>query len=129
MPYKDLHSEPFDETTITKLEIFENYAEAWIPTFLMQKEVMEIHIFDFFSGPGYDVNNALGSPIRLLNQIDSFLILILRTKTKVVLHLNEFEPGKVRQEKYMCLEKNCQEFLDAHPKFRYFIEVKCPQTT
>ncbi len=29
MPYKDLHSDLFGETTITKLEIFEDYAEAW----------------------------------------------------------------------------------------------------
>ena len=54
MPYKDLHSEPFDETTITKLEIFEDYAEAWIPTFVMQRSVDEIHVFDFF-----EVTNAL----------------------------------------------------------------------
>ena len=39
----DLHSKPFDESTITKLEIFEDYAKAWIPTFVMQKDIKEIH--------------------------------------------------------------------------------------
>ena len=38
----------FDSGTITKLEIFEDYAQAWIPTFLPQAHFSEIHIFDFF---------------------------------------------------------------------------------
>ena len=32
---KNLHEKPFEETTIAKLEIFEDYAQAWIPTFVM----------------------------------------------------------------------------------------------
>ena len=44
MGAKNIHSEPFDKGTITKLEIFEDYAQAWIPTFVMQS-VKEIHIF------------------------------------------------------------------------------------
>ncbi len=98
MPYKDLHSDPFDETTITKLEIFENYAEAWIPTFVMQKGIAEIHVFDFFSGPGYDKIGIPGSPIRLLKQINSFLGIFLQIGTKIVLHFNEFEPNKAKQD-------------------------------
>lgn len=47
MPYKDLHEDPFDESTIAKLEIFEDYAQAWIPTFVMQG-IPTICIFDFF---------------------------------------------------------------------------------
>ncbi|HTE31975.1 MAG TPA: three-Cys-motif partner protein TcmP [Chryseolinea sp.] len=124
MPYKDLHSEPFDETTITKLEIFEDYAEAWIPTFVMQPGIDEIHVFDFFSGPGCDKNEVAGSPIRLLAKITSYLGLFLSTKTKIVLHLNEFEPTKVRQEKFDLLKKNCEEFLVANPKLRYFVTVE-----
>jgi hypothetical protein len=53
MGYKDLHEEPFDESTIAKLEIFEDYAQAWIPTFVMQG-IPTINIFDFFAGTGYD---------------------------------------------------------------------------
>lgn len=124
MPYKDLHSEPFDETTITKLEIFEDYAEAWIPTFVMQPGIDEIHVFDFFSGPGFDKNEVAGSPIRLLTKINSYLGLFLSTKTKIVLHLNEFEPGKAKQEKFVLLKQNCDEFLTANPKLRYFVTVE-----
>ena len=124
MPYKDLHSDPFNDTTITKLEIFEDYAEAWIPTFVMQANIPEIHVFDFFSGPGYDKNGLPGSPIRLLDKIKSYLGLFLSTQTKIVLHLNEFEPSKVNQEKFKLLQQNCNEFLDLNPKLKYFTTIE-----
>lgn len=124
MPYRDLHSDPFDETTITKLEIFEDYAEAWIPTFLMQKNIDEIHVFDFFSGPGYDKNGVAGSPIRLLNKINSYLNPFVNTITKVILHLNEFEPIKIKQGKFNLLQKNSEEFLNANPKLKDFASVE-----
>lgn len=93
MGSKNIHLEPFDKGTITKLEIFEDYAQAWIPTFVMQS-AKEIHIFDLFSGPGYDSKNIPGSPIRLLEKINEHLGIIMSKKTKIVLHLNEFEPKK-----------------------------------
>ena len=31
----DLHRHPFDEGTITKLEIFEAYTKEWLPVFVM----------------------------------------------------------------------------------------------
>jgi hypothetical protein len=62
MPKKDLYEKPFDEGTITKLEIFENYAKEWIPTVVMGG-YPEIWIFDFFAGTGYDKNDIAGSPL------------------------------------------------------------------
>jgi len=67
MPYKDLHEEPFDQTTIAKLEIFEDYAQAWIPTFVMRGDSI-ICVFDFFAGTGYDINGVPGTPIRILKK-------------------------------------------------------------
>lgn len=123
MSYRDLHNKPFDKGTIAKLEIFENYAQAWIPTFVMQPHISEIHIFDFFSGPGYDAENIPGSPIRILQKIDEQLGNILARKTKIVLHFNEFEPTKKSQEKFEQLKNNCEEFISSHPKFKYFLTV------
>lgn len=100
MSSKNLHTEPFDRGTITKLEIFENYVQAWIPTFVMQSYVSEIHIFDFFAGPGFDSENVPGTPIRILQKIKEQLGQILKKKTKIVLHFNEFEPTKKTQGKY-----------------------------
>lgn len=123
MGSKNIHIEPFDRGTITKLEIFEDYAQAWIPTFVMQPTVSEIHIFDFFSGPGYDCNDIAGSPIRILQKINEQLGNILVKKTKIVLHLNEFEPTKKAQVKFEMLQENCETFIANNPKFKYFLTV------
>lgn len=122
MGSKNIHSEPFDKGTITKLEIFEDYAQAWIPTFVMQS-VKEIHIFDFFSGPGYDSKNVPGSPIRILNKINEHLGIIMLKKTRIVLHLNEFEPIRKKQEKFELLKENCNEYINQNPKFKYFLTI------
>lgn len=123
MGYRDLHLEPFDEGTLSKLEIFEDYTEAWIPPFVM-KGVEEIHIFDVFAGPGYDLNGVPGSPIRTLQMIVKHIGIILQKKTNITLHLNEFEPNKGEQEKFELLRKNCKKYISDHEKLKYCLEVK-----
>ena len=49
----DLHRHPFDEGTITKLEIFEAYTKEWLPVFVMSP-YQHICIFDLFAGTGRD---------------------------------------------------------------------------
>jgi len=88
----DLHSKPFDEPTITKLEIFEDYTEAWLPTFIMQKR--SVCIFDFFAGTGYDKNGVPGSPIRILNQIQQHRGNIFKNEVEIKLYLNEYDESK-----------------------------------
>ncbi len=128
MGYKDLHDSPFDESTIAKLEIFQDYAQAWIPTFVMQDHVLEIHIFDFFAGTGYDKNGIPGSPIRILTKIQEQKGYLFQKEVNVVLHLNEFEPTKKKQQKYEQLKRSCSEFMDKDTslsnrvKIRYYNE-------
>ncbi|MEX2592798.1 MAG: three-Cys-motif partner protein TcmP [Anditalea sp.] len=117
MPVKDLHNKPFDKGTIAKLELFEDYAQAWIPTFVMKGE-KEIHIFDFFAGPGYDSNNVPGSPIRILNKINEQLGNIFSKGTKIIVHFNEFDFDKLK-----VLENNCTEYLSLNPKFKHFLKL------
>lgn len=88
MAYKDLHDEPFDSGTLAKLEIFEDYAKAWIPTFVMQRFPM-ICNYNFFAGTGYDKNGQEGSPIRILNKIKEQVGNIFKFKVKVRLYLND----------------------------------------
>ncbi|MDD2982441.1 MAG: three-Cys-motif partner protein TcmP [Crocinitomicaceae bacterium] len=90
----NLHDKPFDETTIIKLKLFEDYAQAWIPTFVMQGYLKEIHIFDFFAGTGYDLNGIAGSPIRLIEKIIEQRGNIFQKKISIILHLNEFDKNK-----------------------------------
>ena len=66
----DLHRHPFDEGTITKLEIFEAYTKEWLPVFVMSS-YQHIYIFDLFAGTGRDQKGVAGSPVWILQQIKS----------------------------------------------------------
>lgn len=123
MARKDLHSEPFDETTISKLEIFEDYAQAWIPTFVMQGRP-QIHIFDFFAGTGYDKVGVKGSPIRILDKIHGQIGNVFKKKTKIIVHLNEYEPNKSKQEKFESLKESCENYLEENDAVRRAISIK-----
>ena len=118
MPTKNLHDKPFDESTIAKLEIFQDYAQAWIPTFVMQN-ISTISIFDFFAGTGYDKNGIAGSPIRILKKIKEQVIQIFQRKVKVVIYLNEFE-----QKKYELLKKACADYLEENDHVKSAVEIK-----
>jgi three-Cys-motif partner protein len=104
----DLHDRPFTPGTLTKLEIFEKYTQAWIPVFAITKG-QNVFIVDFFAGTGYDLNGVPGSPIRILSKILEFSELLLKNKTKVHLHLNEFKKGKCK-----LLIQACTEFIEKH---------------
>jgi three-Cys-motif partner protein len=121
MPYKDLYEEPFDESTVAKLEIFEDYAQAWIPTFVMQG-IATICIFDFFAGTGYDKNGVAGSPIRILEKIKEQIGYIFQKNVKIKVYLNEFEPNKKEQKKFQLLQTACNDFLEANKNVKRAIE-------
>ena len=74
MTASDFHKKTFDEGTLTKLQIFELYSREWLPVFLAQERPLrpEIHLFDFFAGPGTDVVGEFGSPLRLLRQLKGY---------------------------------------------------------
>lgn len=74
MSLDDFHNKPFDEGTLTKLQIFELYAREWFPVFLSPSNpfLSAIHVFDFFAGPGTDCKKVLGSPLRLLRQLQEY---------------------------------------------------------
>jgi len=105
MAIKNLHEKPFDEGTITKLEIFENYAREWLPTFIMSNQ-KELWIFDFFAGVGYDKNGVAGSPIRILQQIKNQIGNIFQKKTKINVCFNEYN-----KQKYEQLQQSCNKYI------------------
>lgn len=115
---KNLHETPFDETTIAKLQIFEDYAQAWIPTFVMQGN-LTICIFDFFAGTGYDKKGVPGSPIRILEKIKEQVIPIFQKKTKVKVFFNEFDKTKFEQLSYAC-----NQFLNSNDQVASAVELR-----
>jgi len=110
MPGKNLHSEPFSEETITKLEIFESYAREWLPTFIMAN-VNILCIFDFFAGTGYDVIGVPGSTIRILTEIKNQIGLIFQKKTKIHFCINEYD-----KKKYAQLKDSCDKYMNDNPE-------------
>ncbi|MDH5427844.1 MAG: three-Cys-motif partner protein TcmP [Nitrospirota bacterium] len=101
MPIKDLHKKPFDEGTLTKLQIFELYAREWLPVFLSKSSpsLSKIHLYDFFVGPGIDSKNILGSPLRILQHLRNFQRLDGFEKAKIHIHFFDNAPKKIEQLK------------------------------
>lgn len=96
---EDFHAKAFDEGTITKLQIFELYAREWLPVFLASGRPIkqEVHVFDFFSGPGTDARGELGSPLRLLRQLADFQHLPGWSKVAVHAHFFDANRSKISQ--------------------------------
>lgn len=109
MAIKNLHESPFDDATIAKLSIFEDYAQAWLPVFIMQGKP-KICIFDFFAGTGYDKQGVEGSSVRLLKKIKEQAHHANEKGVEVVVFLNEYDINKFQQLKHAC-----EEFLLANP--------------
>lgn len=101
MPTGDFHARPFDEATLTKLRIFELYTQGWLPVFLSPALPWpnELHIFDFFSGPGTDCTSVPGSPLRLIHQLQFFKELMGKKAVHIHVHFYDEDPDKIAQLK------------------------------
>jgi three-Cys-motif partner protein len=99
MPNSRFHKEPYDAGTLTKLKIFEFYAQEWIPVFTSSSEPPfdEVHIFDLFCGPGTDSNGVYGSPLRILDQLRRYQRKGMAgwSKVRIIVHLSDSQQGKV----------------------------------
>ncbi|MBI5686855.1 MAG: three-Cys-motif partner protein TcmP [Verrucomicrobia bacterium] len=95
----DFHARPFDEGTLTKLQIFELYAREWLPVFLASVPPLraEVHLFDFFAGPGMDASGQLGSPLRLLTQLKAYQNLSGWAHVRIHAHFFDASKGKIKE--------------------------------
>ena len=93
------HNEPFDDGTRTKLELFELYAREWLPVFLASERPRrsEVHLFDFFAGPGTDACGSFGSPLRLLRQIADYRKLPGWNQVTIHVHLFDKSAPKIQR--------------------------------
>ncbi|RXK60350.1 three-Cys-motif partner protein TcmP [Lacibacter luteus] len=96
MATKNIFDKPFDEGTLDKLTIFEDYFKEWLPVFLAKPDPIwkEIQIFDLFAGEGKDVNGVLGSPMRIISVLNANRDLILKSGVKIKVVVNEYEKQK-----------------------------------
>ena len=108
MPVKDLHDYPFDDATLTKLQIFEKYVEAWLPVFIYSKYYKTVNICDFFAGSGQDVKGIPGSPLRIIEAIKKYKSDILSKKFKIRVILNEIKKNKFKELSILIKNKEKQ---------------------
>jgi three-Cys-motif partner protein len=115
---RNLFRKPFDEGTLDKLQIFEDYFKEWLPVFVSRKEIIwtEIQIFDFFAGEGTDLNGIYGSPMRTLAILNDNKSLINKSGVKIKVIVNEFV-----KEKFDLLKENLNSIYDTEI---YTIEYK-----
>lgn len=116
MSAKDLHAKPFDESTKSKLSIFENYTQEWIPTFVMGK-CSNLAIFDFFAGTGFDVQGCPGSPILILKKLCENCGIIFQNRTRIDLYLNEYD-----EKKYITLQSACSNYINESRDLNRMVE-------
>lgn len=109
MPTKSIFSEPFDDGTLFKLKIFNDYFKEWLPVFVSPQKprYTKIQIFDLFAGMGKDENNTSGSPLLILNELNKWKTLIQEHKLDVTVVLNEYE-----KKYFLPLKENVKDIYD-----------------
>jgi three-Cys-motif partner protein len=110
---RDLHREPFKDSTLAKLNLFRNHLVAWLAVFVGSGMMPRkpIRIFDFFCGPGMDSNGQKGSPLLILEALKEFEPKIRAGQHPVDVYFNDFETDKVDELK----QNIAQADLDAGP--------------
>ena len=96
---RNLHSEPFTQETITKLEIFEAYLREWLPVFIQSPYYSSVNICDYFAGAGKDPEGTPGSPLRILRVLEEYRDSIMEKRFHIRLILNEFAKRKYNEMK------------------------------
>lgn len=127
MPIKDIFDKPFDEGTLSKLEIFEKYFEEWLPTFVMSNYKNPIQIFDLFSGSGADKNGIPGSPLRIIEIIKKHSALLKKQNKVVHLFYNDINKQKMNHLEEVINKKISEYGLAPYvkPKFTNTTFVEC----
>ena len=100
MSERNLHAKAFDEGTQEKLHIYRRYLMEWLPVFLHAKvKVSRIQIFDFFAGPGFDLDGKAASPVIALEEVHSAVQQAREhgcIPPAIDLYLNEFSLSKFK---------------------------------
>lgn len=115
---RDLHREPFKDSTLAKLTLFRNHLVAWLAVFVSSGSMprKKIRIFDFFCGPGMDANGQKGSPLLILEALKEIEPQIRAGHHPVDVYFNDVEADKVDDLKQNIADAG----LDAGPYQLHF---------
>lgn len=92
----DHHKHSFDEGTLTKLDIFQAYAQSWLSIMAVTRnmQVKDLWIWDFFAGPGISIDGQSGSPIRILKIIEEQADRLIASNRNIHVRFNEKDKSK-----------------------------------
>jgi three-Cys-motif partner protein len=107
MPKRNLHIKPFDEGTKEKLELYREYLREWLPVFINSEYVDTIQIFDFFAGPGIDIDGNPGSPVITCDEIRNALSQHGKQHPNIKVYFNEYDATKF-EELSTCINEQKQ---------------------
>ncbi|MCB9045140.1 MAG: three-Cys-motif partner protein TcmP [Chitinophagales bacterium] len=121
MAVKSIFSEPFDEGTKSKLQLYKQYFEEWLPVFIAPQKVYwkNVQVFDFFAGEGCDITGYLGSPLIALSVINSLNQYIDKNGIDLKVLFNEKDPNSFEK-----LKRHVDEFETSG---NYHVEKRCDE--
>ncbi len=102
----------FHDATLTKLQILEGYIKEWLPVFLNKgRSWSHVHVIDFFSGPGQDQHHNRGTPLLLVDGVQSYCQARSenRNQARVCFHFNDQEPDHITALKASIAARPCAE--------------------
>lgn len=103
---KDMHKEEWDNTTLTKLDVFEQYTNDWLNVALNyqrnDEQYKTLEIYDLFCGSGYDGTKTIkGSPLRILDVV----LRRNRNGKTIKIYFNDKNKNKVKHLKSIVMKK------------------------
>jgi three-Cys-motif partner protein len=130
MPVRNIHRKPFDDGTVAKLELYRDYLRAWLPTFIYTPSVKILQIFDFFAGPGHDIDGKLGSPLVASEEVRRALEHKKTGATpRIKLFFNDFDHAKATElRKILAADEHAASCVTTTVACQTFDEVFCDWT-
>ena len=94
---KNIHESSFDDGTKIKLHILREYFKEWLPVFINSKQTGEkVFVYDFFSGPGTDIDGSDGSPLIILRELRTYCTQVRKKALQIEVHFNDFDKDKIK---------------------------------
>jgi len=117
----DIHEKPFNEGTLIKLSLLEDYIQEWLPVFLAKRPPLyhRVNIFDFFAGPGVDKIGVDGSPMVTVKSVLLYEEYLESNNVRLRLYFNELN-GK----KYTNLKEVLQPYITTIPSTEIVVTQK-----
>jgi len=104
---KDINKKKYSEETQLKLDIFAEFFREWFPVFINNIHIEKIYILDLFAGSGSDIEDNLGSPLKLLQKAKGENRMhCSKINKQITFIFNELKKTKLEE-----LKKNVNEYI------------------